>query len=44
MMTVSKLELECIQKQTDLWKIINQTAAQKLKNFNERNAEGQEKV
>lgn len=39
MTTVSKLELECIQKQSNLWKIINETAAQKLKNFNERNAE-----
>ncbi|KAL4470406.1 hypothetical protein ABPG74_012017 [Tetrahymena malaccensis] len=37
MTTVSKLELECLEKQQKLWSLINQTANQKLQNFNQRN-------
>ncbi|KAL4502499.1 hypothetical protein ABPG72_012086 [Tetrahymena utriculariae] len=37
MTTVSKLELECLEKQQKLWSLINQTANQKLQSFNQRN-------
>ncbi len=39
MSTVSKLELECLEKQTKLWQIVHQSATQKLENFNSRNVE-----